>query len=237
MIAIGVIIMVLGFLGCCGAIRENRCMLLLVGIITLFFLRDLIRYSLNQLMNISWKRKNRRQLMKWSETQPIYYFSLASVLHQPPHHLHPPAGGGNPGSCGGEEGKTGSDAIVRHLSSHQLVQEGSLWICCVQVKDWMKERLQKFTPLSSQPANVREDLEKLQTEVTHTHTHTHTLLSSELWLVSSQRHRILPFSLKTAFCWMSQQVAAEPWLVVVAPTEYQTRGRVYTWAFYVWLNM
>uniref|UniRef100_A0A3B4XMG9 Tetraspanin n=1 Tax=Seriola lalandi dorsalis TaxID=1841481 RepID=A0A3B4XMG9_SERLL len=29
MIAIGVIIMVLGFLGCCGAIRENRCMLLL----------------------------------------------------------------------------------------------------------------------------------------------------------------------------------------------------------------
>ncbi|GLD45797.1 tetraspanin-8 [Lates japonicus] len=35
MIAIGVIIMVLGFLGCCGAIRENRCMLLLVSIIIL----------------------------------------------------------------------------------------------------------------------------------------------------------------------------------------------------------
>lgn len=32
MIAIGVIIMVLGFLGCCGAIRENRCLLLLVGV-------------------------------------------------------------------------------------------------------------------------------------------------------------------------------------------------------------
>lgn len=30
MIAIGVIILVLGFLGCCGAIRENRCLLLLV---------------------------------------------------------------------------------------------------------------------------------------------------------------------------------------------------------------
>ncbi|XP_056133601.1 tetraspanin-8-like [Lampris incognitus] len=29
MISIGVIIMVLGFLGCCGAIRENRCLLLL----------------------------------------------------------------------------------------------------------------------------------------------------------------------------------------------------------------
>lgn len=34
MIAIGVIIMVLGFLGCCGAIKENRCMLLLVGHVT-----------------------------------------------------------------------------------------------------------------------------------------------------------------------------------------------------------
>lgn len=33
MIAIGVIIMVLGFLGCCGAIRENRCLLLMVRII------------------------------------------------------------------------------------------------------------------------------------------------------------------------------------------------------------
>ncbi|XP_030576495.1 tetraspanin-8-like [Archocentrus centrarchus] len=35
MIAIGVIIMVLGFLGCCGAIRENRCMLLLFFIFLL----------------------------------------------------------------------------------------------------------------------------------------------------------------------------------------------------------
>lgn len=33
LIAVGVIIMVLGFLGCCGAIKENRCMLLLVRII------------------------------------------------------------------------------------------------------------------------------------------------------------------------------------------------------------
>lgn len=130
MIAIGVIIMVLGFLGCCGAIRENRCMLLLVGIITLFFLHDLIGYSLNWLINISRKRKKQTtdkshpHIMRWSETQPVYYFSLASVLHQPPHHLHPPAGSGNPGSCGGEEGKTGSDAIVSHLSSsHQLVRK------------------------------------------------------------------------------------------------------------------
>lgn len=31
LIAVGSIIMVLGFLGCCGAIKESRCMLLLVG--------------------------------------------------------------------------------------------------------------------------------------------------------------------------------------------------------------
>lgn len=42
MIAIGVIIMVLGFLGCCGAIRENRCMLLLVRLdIKVFFQHSL----------------------------------------------------------------------------------------------------------------------------------------------------------------------------------------------------
>lgn len=31
LIAVGSIIMVLGFLGCCGAIKESPCMLLLVG--------------------------------------------------------------------------------------------------------------------------------------------------------------------------------------------------------------
>uniref|UniRef100_A0A8C6TRY9 Tetraspanin n=1 Tax=Neogobius melanostomus TaxID=47308 RepID=A0A8C6TRY9_9GOBI len=35
LIAVGVIIMLLGFLGCCGAIRENRCMLLLFFIFLL----------------------------------------------------------------------------------------------------------------------------------------------------------------------------------------------------------
>lgn len=35
----------------------------------------------------------------------------------------------------------------------------------VQVKDWVKERLEKFMPLSSQPESVREDIEKLQEEV------------------------------------------------------------------------
>lgn len=31
LIAVGAIIMILGFLGCCGAVKENRCMLMLVG--------------------------------------------------------------------------------------------------------------------------------------------------------------------------------------------------------------
>uniref|UniRef100_A0A8C2XQP7 Tetraspanin n=1 Tax=Cyclopterus lumpus TaxID=8103 RepID=A0A8C2XQP7_CYCLU len=40
MIAIGVIIMLLGFLGCCGAIRENRCLLLIffVSLLVIFVL-------------------------------------------------------------------------------------------------------------------------------------------------------------------------------------------------------
>ncbi|KAL0967239.1 hypothetical protein UPYG_G00249620 [Umbra pygmaea] len=40
MIAIGAIIMVLGFLGCCGAIKENRCMLMLffIGLLIIFLL-------------------------------------------------------------------------------------------------------------------------------------------------------------------------------------------------------
>ncbi|XP_071358337.1 tetraspanin-9 [Trachinotus anak] len=87
MIAIGVIIMVLGFLGCCGAIRENRCMLLL------FFIFLLL----------------------------IFILLLAAGIL---------------GAVGEQK-----------------------------VKDWVKERLEKFTPLSSQPQNVKDDLEKLQREL------------------------------------------------------------------------
>ncbi|KAM7367369.1 hypothetical protein PAMP_015274 [Pampus punctatissimus] len=87
MIAIGVIIMLLGFLGCCGAIKENRCMLLL------FFISLLI----------------------------IFVLLLAA------------------GILGAVDGK--------------------------KVKDWVKERLTKFTPLSDQPENVRKDLERLQQEL------------------------------------------------------------------------
>ncbi|XP_023696333.2 tetraspanin-8-like [Paramormyrops kingsleyae] len=40
LIAIGAVIMVLGFLGCCGAVRESRCMLLLffIGLLLIFIL-------------------------------------------------------------------------------------------------------------------------------------------------------------------------------------------------------
>ncbi|XP_042367431.1 tetraspanin-8-like [Plectropomus leopardus] len=87
MIAIGVIIMVLGFLGCCGAIRENRCMLLL------FFISLLIIFILLLAAGI-----------------------LAAVDEK-------------------------------------------------KVSDWVKERLEKYLPLSDQPDNVKEDLEKLQKEL------------------------------------------------------------------------
>ncbi|XP_022605191.1 tetraspanin-8 [Seriola dumerili] len=87
MIAIGVIIMVLGFLGCCGAIRENRCMLLL------FFITLLL----------------------------IFILLLAAGIL---------------GAVGEKK-----------------------------VKDWVKKRLEKFTPLSEQSETVREDLEKLQREL------------------------------------------------------------------------
>ncbi|XP_048881328.1 tetraspanin-8-like [Brienomyrus brachyistius] len=40
LIAVGVVIMIFGFLGCCGAIRESRCMLLLffIGLLVIFSL-------------------------------------------------------------------------------------------------------------------------------------------------------------------------------------------------------
>lgn len=87
LIAVGVIIMVLGFLGCCGAIKENRCMLLL------FFIFLLLIFIL---------------------------LVAAGIL-----------------------GAIGED----------------------KVKDWVKERMNKYLPLSSQPDDVKEDLYKLQAEL------------------------------------------------------------------------
>uniref|UniRef100_A0A3B5ALL5 Tetraspanin-8-like n=1 Tax=Stegastes partitus TaxID=144197 RepID=A0A3B5ALL5_9TELE len=54
MIAIGVIIMVLGFLGCCGAIRENRCMLLLVSF-SWFFLH--LCFLSGSLQSVDWVKE------------------------------------------------------------------------------------------------------------------------------------------------------------------------------------
>ncbi|XP_061663497.1 tetraspanin-8-like [Syngnathoides biaculeatus] len=87
LIAVGVIIMALGFLGCCGAIKENRCMLIL------FFASLLL----------------------------IFILLLAAGIL---------------GAVGEKK-----------------------------VKEWVKERLQKLTPLSGQPENVRDDLDKLQKEL------------------------------------------------------------------------
>ncbi|XP_013865257.1 tetraspanin-8 [Austrofundulus limnaeus] len=88
MIAIGSIIMVLGFLGCCGAYKESRCMLIL------FFIFLLLIFIL---------------------------LLVAGIL----------------GAVGGSK-----------------------------VKDFVKTELDKLTPLSQQPKNVIEDMEKMQQEVT-----------------------------------------------------------------------
>ncbi|XP_036376200.1 tetraspanin-8-like [Megalops cyprinoides] len=84
LIAIGVIIMVLGFLGCCGAIKENKCMLLLffIGLLLIFIL-----------------------------------LLAAGIL----------------GAVGEEKSK-----------------------------QWVREKLQKLLPLSSQPADVQTDLQALE---------------------------------------------------------------------------
>lgn len=37
LIALGALLLVIGFLGCCGAVRESRCMLLLVGCCLLLY--------------------------------------------------------------------------------------------------------------------------------------------------------------------------------------------------------
>ncbi|KAK7896792.1 hypothetical protein WMY93_022117 [Mugilogobius chulae] len=87
LIAVGVIIMVLGFLGCCGAVKENRCMLLI------FFIFLLLIFIL---------------------------LVAAGIL-----------------------GAVGEN----------------------NVKDWIKQRMEKYLPLSDQPQNVIDDIYKMQTEL------------------------------------------------------------------------
>uniref|UniRef100_A0A3B3BMZ9 Tetraspanin n=1 Tax=Oryzias melastigma TaxID=30732 RepID=A0A3B3BMZ9_ORYME len=94
MIAIGTIIMVLGFLGCYGAYRESSCMLLI------FFILLLLTFILLLL---------------------IFILRLAA------------------GILGALSEKT--------------------------VNDWVKKRLQDFTPLTKQPESVKQDLEALQAKL------------------------------------------------------------------------
>ncbi|KAM4614683.1 tetraspanin-8-like [Polymixia lowei] len=73
MIAIGVIIMVLGFLGCCGAIRENRCLLLLffISLLLIFILLVAagIVGAVDQNKATDWVKKRLEKLLPL-KTQP-----------------------------------------------------------------------------------------------------------------------------------------------------------------------
>lgn len=42
LIAIGALLLVIGFLGCCGAVRESRCMLLLVRLLSDYFVKGIV---------------------------------------------------------------------------------------------------------------------------------------------------------------------------------------------------
>ncbi|XP_030634550.1 tetraspanin-8-like [Chanos chanos] len=76
LIAIGVIIMVLGFLGCCGAIRENRCMLLLffIGLLIIFILLLAagILGAVGEEKSKAWIRTELEKLMPLSEHPDIH---------------------------------------------------------------------------------------------------------------------------------------------------------------------
>lgn len=87
---------------------------------------------------------------------------ISSVLRLPPHHLHPPVGGRNPGSCRRQHRKAGSDIVDLRASS--VVRRIKCRV--LQVKTWVKTKLEELSPISSQPQNVIDDVEKLQREVT-----------------------------------------------------------------------
>uniref|UniRef100_A0A3P8U9L1 Tetraspanin n=1 Tax=Amphiprion percula TaxID=161767 RepID=A0A3P8U9L1_AMPPE len=117
MIAIGVIIMVLGCLGCCGAIRENRCMLLLFFISLLLIFILLLAAGI--LAAVA-ENKVRQEVTQEVTGSAFFFFS----------------------------------------------NKPSFSVCiCFQVEEWVKESLDKFTPLSDQKPDVIEDLEKMQREL------------------------------------------------------------------------
>uniref|UniRef100_A0A3Q2CAT3 Tetraspanin n=1 Tax=Cyprinodon variegatus TaxID=28743 RepID=A0A3Q2CAT3_CYPVA len=62
MIAIGVIIMVLGFLGCCGAYRENRCMLLVFFVLLLIIFALLLAAGILAAVEEEWVEEKLKEL-------------------------------------------------------------------------------------------------------------------------------------------------------------------------------
>lgn len=118
-------------------------------------------------LSFVWAKRTFLSSYNYWENQPFFSSSTPSVFHQPPHHLCPPTGSWDRGRSGWEHGKTGTSQVVSNLTC-SLGESDCLCIIfvCVQVQEWVKKRLvDKFTPLSEQPQNVKDDLEKLQREV------------------------------------------------------------------------
>lgn len=86
MIAIGAIIMVLGFLGCCGAIRENRCMLLMffisILIIFILLLAAGILGAIKSNQVNEWVKSNFEKLLPLSNQPPDVKADLESMQKQ-----------------------------------------------------------------------------------------------------------------------------------------------------------
>nr|XP_046193049.1 tetraspanin-8-like isoform X2 [Oncorhynchus gorbuscha]XP_046193057.1 tetraspanin-8-like isoform X2 [Oncorhynchus gorbuscha] len=74
LIAVGVIIMVLGFLGCCGAIKENRCMLILffIGLLLIFILLLIagILGAVGEKKSQVWVKESLAKLLPLSDQKP-----------------------------------------------------------------------------------------------------------------------------------------------------------------------
>ncbi|KAK2859196.1 hypothetical protein Q5P01_003816 [Channa striata] len=85
-IAIGVIIMVLGFLGCCGAIRENRCLLLLFFISLLIIFILLLAAGILGAVGSSkvddWVKQNMEKLLPLSDQPAEVKANLESLQQE-----------------------------------------------------------------------------------------------------------------------------------------------------------
>uniref|UniRef100_F6TGB4 Tetraspanin n=2 Tax=Monodelphis domestica TaxID=13616 RepID=F6TGB4_MONDO len=75
LIAVGTIIMVLGFLGCCGALKENRCMLLLffVGLLVIVIIQivvGVVGLSFKTKIEKAFKKSFEHEVMTLSKDDP-----------------------------------------------------------------------------------------------------------------------------------------------------------------------